>query len=135
MPWRSTDIVKERTKFILEWERRWHATEGRVNVAALCREFGVSRDAGYRWIRRFQAADHNISAVIDRSHRPATMPMKVDEQVEDLVVAARKAYPKWGPKKIRSLLVERYADVEVPAPSTIGEILKRRGLSQRPARR
>jgi len=135
MPWRSTDIVKERTKFILEWERRWHACEGRVNLASLCREFGVSRDAGYRWIRRYQAADHDISAVIDRSHRPTTMPMKVDEQVEDLVVAARKAYPRWGPKKIRSLLVERYADVEVPAPSTIGEILKRRGLSQRPARR
>src|SRR5580765_1979619 len=25
MPWRSTDVVKERTKFLLEWERRWNA--------------------------------------------------------------------------------------------------------------
>src|SRR5262249_15116295 len=44
MPWRKTDVVKERTKFILSWERRWEATEGRVNVVELCREFGISRD-------------------------------------------------------------------------------------------
>src|SRR5262245_9837078 len=135
MPWRSTDSVKERTKFILEWEQRWEANEGQVNVSALCREFGVSRDSGHRWIRRYQAANRNLSAVIDRSHRPATTPTKVDDHIEDLVVAARKAYPRRGPKKIRSLLVERYAALEVPAPSTIGEILKRRGLSQRPVRR
>jgi transposase InsO family protein len=127
--------VKERTKFILEWERRWEATEGRVNVAELCRQFGVSRDSGHRWIARYREANHDLSAVLDRSHRPVATPTKVDEQIEELVVAVRKAYPRFGPKKLRSVLVERYADLPVPAASTIGEILKRRGLSQRPKRR
>jgi len=39
--------MKERTKFVLEWERRWNEAEGgRVNMAKLCRMFGVSRNDG-----------------------------------------------------------------------------------------
>ena len=35
MPWKETDPMKERMKFVSEWERRWNETEGRVNVAEL----------------------------------------------------------------------------------------------------
>src|SRR5689334_13282018 len=28
MPWKATDAMKERTKFVLEWERRWNEAEG-----------------------------------------------------------------------------------------------------------
>ena len=31
--------MKERVKFVLEWEKRW-------NFAELCREFGISRQVG-----------------------------------------------------------------------------------------
>jgi hypothetical protein len=27
MPWKATDTMKERTKFVLEWERRWNEAE------------------------------------------------------------------------------------------------------------
>ncbi len=47
MPWKETDAVKQRVKFLLEWEARWYAGDGRTNFAALCREFGVSRQIGY----------------------------------------------------------------------------------------
>src|SRR5438067_1255437 len=43
MPWSKTDPLKERVKFALEWEKRWDANEGRVNVSELSREFGISR--------------------------------------------------------------------------------------------
>ena len=39
--------MKERVKFVLEWEKRWDAGEGRINFAELCREFGISRQVGY----------------------------------------------------------------------------------------
>ncbi len=48
--------MKERTKFLLEWERRWDAGEGVVNVSELCRQFGISRDTGHRLIARYQPA-------------------------------------------------------------------------------
>ena len=28
MPWQETDAMKERVKFVLEWERRWNEGEG-----------------------------------------------------------------------------------------------------------
>ena len=34
MLWKESDAMKERTKFALEWERRWHENEGRVNVCS-----------------------------------------------------------------------------------------------------
>ena len=92
--------VKERVKFLLEWEARWNAGEGRMNFAALCREFGVSRQAGYCWLRRFRESDNDPAIAAERSRRPHTTPTKVREQVEELVVEARKAHPSWGPKKL-----------------------------------
>ena len=47
MPWKETDSMKERVKFVLEWEKRWNEGEGRLNFAELCREFGISRQVGY----------------------------------------------------------------------------------------
>ena len=57
MPWKESSIVKERTKFVLEWEKRWNEAEGgRVDVSELCRVHGVSRTTGYLWLRRYAEA-------------------------------------------------------------------------------
>ena len=58
MPWKETVAVKERVRFLLEWERRWKEGEGRMNFAELCREYGVSRQVGYEWIGRYREANH-----------------------------------------------------------------------------
>jgi putative transposase len=120
--------MKERVKFLLEWEKRWDAGKGFVNVSELCREFGVSRDAGHRLIARYKAAGHDVDVAKRRSTRPRTMPTKTAQDVEELIVSARKAHPTWGPKKLRQWLRDRY-DVALPSPSTIGDVLKRRGLT------
>jgi putative transposase len=135
MPWKETVAVKERVKFLLEWERRWNDGEGRMNFAALCREYGVSRQVGYEWLRRFRQAEHDVRAAEERSRRPHTMPTKVAEGLEAYVVALRKAHPTWGPKKLRAWTLHHRPDVEIPAPSTIGEILRRRGLTTSRIRR
>jgi hypothetical protein len=48
MPWKESDAMKERVKFVLEWERRWHEGEGKLNFAALYREFGIALPAAIR---------------------------------------------------------------------------------------
>lgn len=122
--------MSERVKFILQWEQRWNAAEGRrVDVAELCRMFGVSRQTGYVWIRRYQQAGHDLRAMEERSRRPHHNPREVDPQVQDLIVEARKAHPKWGPVPLRRWLVERFPRVAFPSPSCFAMILKRRGLS------
>ncbi len=134
MPWQTTDPLKERTKFILEWEKRWNRQQGEVNVAELCREFGISCQAGFGWIRRYRDAQHDLQALAPRSRRPHSSPTAISEEVQDLVVAARKLHPRWGPRKLRVLLLERYPRIPIPSISAISAILKRRGLI-RPRRR
>jgi transposase InsO family protein len=135
MPWLATDAVKERTKFVLKWEERFNAAEGgRVNVAELCRMFGISRQTGYDWIGRYRETGR-IDALVERSRRPLSSPLKVSEKVEATVVAARKQRPTWGPRKLRRALVERYPDVEWPSASCMNAILDRHGLTTKRRRR
>jgi putative transposase len=130
MPWKATDQLKERTKFVLEWERRWNEAEGGpVNMAELCRLFGISRQTGYTWVERYRAANHDLTAVAERSRRPNTSPHALPPDVEDLIVAARKQKPKWGPRKLHARLVEAYPGEYIPSASVMAKVLKRRGLT------
>jgi len=135
MPWKATDEMKERTKFVLEWERRWNEAEGGpVNMAELCRMFGVSRQTGYTWVARYRKSNHELAAVVEQSRRPKTSPFALSTEMEDLIVAARKRYPRWGPRKLHARLVEWNPDKYVPSASAIAKVLMRRGLT-RPRRR
>jgi transposase InsO family protein len=128
MPWKESDAMTERARFVLEWHRRWKQQQGRVNVAELCRIFGVTRPCGYRWIARFRDGGFKVAALAERSRRPRHSPTAISEHMQDALVGARKRHPTWGPRKLRAWLVDRYPQTQFPAASTIGDILTRRGL-------
>jgi transposase InsO family protein len=128
MPWKETDAMKERVRLVLEWERRWKANEGQVNMSELAREFGVSRECTHKWVRRYREANRDVRAVDEQSRKPKSSPTAIDDEMQDLLVRARKAYPRWGPRKLRAFLVDRNPGVEFPSASAIAVILKRRGL-------
>ena len=128
--------MKERTKFVLEWERRWNEAEGgSVQMAELCRMFGISRQTGYTWVRRYRDAHHKLEALAERSRRPKTSPNALSAELEDVIVQARKRWPKWGPRKLRKRLVELYPGMAVPSASVMSKVLKKRGLSEPRKRR
>jgi transposase InsO family protein len=129
MPWSRTNPLKERVKFALEWERRWNAGEGRMNLSELAREFGISRQAAYRWIARYRDAGHDVAALAERSHRPHHCPHQIAPEMEDVIVAARKYRPTWGPRKLRAYLVDRNPGISFPSESAIAAILERNGLT------
>jgi putative transposase len=130
MPWNETDPMKERVRFALEWERRWQACSGgRVDVAELCRVFGISRDTGYRWLRRYVEAGHDVRALEERSRRPHHSPAEVAPEMQDMIVRARKDRPRWGPRKLRAWLTDKYPGRAYPSASTFAVILKRNGLT------
>jgi transposase InsO family protein len=135
MPWKATDMAKERTKLVLEWERRWNEAEGGpVNMAELCRLFGVSRQTGYTWVKRYRAGGLNVASVVELSRRPKTSPTAIGAELEDLIVDARKRWPRWGPRKLHARLVEANPGLPVPSASVMSKVLKRRGLTE-PRRR
>jgi transposase InsO family protein len=54
----------------------------------------------------------------------------------ELIVDARRVHPTWGPRKLRAWLDQRFPwELALPAPSTIGDILRRRGLVEPKRRR
>jgi transposase len=84
--------MKERTELLLEWERRWNDDEGdRLNMAELCRMFGVGRQFGYTWVSRYRDANFDPGAVTWRSRRPKPSPYAITPELEDLIVATQAA--------------------------------------------
>ena len=83
MPWQETDAMKERIRFITEWERMWNETQGCPNMSALCRLFGISRQTGHKWVRRYREADHDLAALEALSRRPHHSPTKVARTARD----------------------------------------------------
>ncbi len=52
MPWKASSVVEQRTRFILEYERDEHT------MSELCEIYGISRETGYYWLRRFRQPLH-----------------------------------------------------------------------------
>lgn len=126
MPWKVNDLVSERMRFVVRLEAGETMTE-------LCREFGISRKTGHKIWNRFRA--RGAKGLEDESRAPKTILHRTPESIQTVVIAFRKQHPTWGPKKIKVSLEKAHPGVSFPAPSTIGDILKRAGLVGRRARR
>jgi transposase InsO family protein len=121
MPWKEACQVDQRVRFILEWRG------GEMSRTALCRLFGISRQTGYKWANRFQKSLKWKDAE-DRSRRPHYSPRATPLKLERLIVSQRKQFPLMGPVPIRKRLQLLWPKIDWPAASTIGAILKRRGM-------
>jgi transposase InsO family protein len=102
-------------------------------MAALCREFGISRKTGYKIFERYEEC--GLEGLSDRTRRPFRYANQLPEQIEAAIVAAKREKPHWGARKIRERLLRRLPHaVRVPACSTIHAVLDRNGLVTHPVR-
>jgi transposase InsO family protein len=101
-------------------------------VAELCREFGISRKTGDKFKQRFKRLGE--AGLLDQSRAPKVIPHKTSPEIVKLLVEWRKRHPSWGPKKLKDTLEKRLC-CELPAVSTIGDILMRAGLVSKRGRR
>jgi transposase InsO family protein len=116
MPWKEETLMSTRTEFIQLAEQR------EANFSQLCREFGISRKTGYKWLSRFREGGQE--ALQDQSRRPNHSPNRTLPDIENLILRTREEFAGWGGRKIKTYL-EREGHKNIPAPSTITEILKR----------
>lgn len=122
MVWKATSIVEQREEFA-----RLASVSG-ANMSELCERFGVSRTSGYKWLSRYRSSGR--AGLQDQSRRPRTSPDRTESRVEQLVVELRQRHPAWGGRKLRARLraLQVVAEDQVPAASTITEILRRHQL-------
>jgi transposase InsO family protein len=105
-----------------------HAQEVTGNVSLTCRYFGITRQAFYIWLRRYE--EHGLEGLRDRSRRPHRIPNATKPEVVGKIVYLRRNY-HFGPHKI-AMYLKRYHDIEV-SPSGVWRILKRLDMSRLPA--
>ena len=64
MPWRETCPMQQREQFLSAW------ISHEVSRTTLCQLFGISRQTGYKWVKRYK----QDGRVDERSRRPKTTP-------------------------------------------------------------
>lgn len=120
MPWRESSVVEQRLRFVV-------AASGREQgFSSLCREFGISRQTGYTWLKRYAAG--GSSQVVDRSRRPLHSPARTAAEVEQEVIQLRQRWPDWGAPKLYALLQRQHGGNSPIAVRTVHRILERHDL-------
>lgn len=117
MPWKEKVIVTMREEFV----KRVLSHE--KSKAELCREYGISRPTGDKWIERYL----NGMPLCDQSRAPHIVGNKTDDSIEKFIIDYRKKYPAIGAAKIHRMLLDE-GFIDIPCPRTINEIFKRNGL-------
>src|SRR5918996_3467142 len=107
MPWLETSPVDQPERFIAD------ARRGLYPMTELCARYGISRKSGYKWLRRFEEGGR--VALRDRSRAPHHCPHRIAADVAQLICAARRAHPSWGPAKLLDWLEPRHPGVAWPA--------------------
>src|SRR3974390_1377551 len=115
MPWKECSVMEERLRFV------GRLLDGEA-MTDVCREFGISRQTGYKIFDRYK--EHGLEAVRDTARRRGRYANQLPQPIESLVVRLKGEKPHWGARKIRELLVRRLAgEGRIPAKSTIQPVL------------
>lgn len=119
MPWKEETIMSRKQEFI---ER---ALANEMPFSRLCNEFNITRKTGYHLLNQYK--HEGLSGLLPRSKRPLSSPCRTNPEMEELLLEARIKQPTWGARKILRYLNNK-GITNLPAPSTITEILKRNNL-------
>src|SRR2546422_11468470 len=96
MPWKEVSVMS------LRWEFVELANQSNVNFSQLCRRFGISRDKGYKWLRRYRA--EGPAGVEGRGRRAPQSPGRAGRKEEQRVVRSRDSHSGWGGREIQDRL-------------------------------
>ena len=113
------NVVEERLRFVIL------ANLKERRIKDLCAEFGISRQTGNTWLKRYRA--EGSGGMSDRSRRPLNSPRRTTSAREQAVVDLRREYPDWGAAKLASILRGHQPGVELTT-RTVHRILDRRNL-------
>lgn len=118
MPWQERNKVESRKEFVIQ------ALEVGSNFSALCREFGMSRQQGYKWVKRYKK--EGVAGLEDRSRARRTQALSTDGETVLEILEWKQKKPRWGPDKIQAKVAANHE--EAPSVRTVARILARAGM-------
>jgi transposase InsO family protein len=114
-------VSDERLRFVVL------ASAGERSIAQLCREFGISRQCGYTWLKRYRGGGAS-EVLVERSRRPVHSPARTDTETTAAITALRLRWPDWGASKLRHVLIRQHPELNGVSRSTVHRILLREGM-------
>ena len=115
MPWENRTVDEQRKEFAL-------TAQHTDNFSALCREYGITRATGYKWLKRFESG----KPFSELSRRPHSSPNRTPEAIEEAILSLRRENPGWGARRIHCVLVDK--GIRMPCVKTVNTILNRNGM-------
>ncbi len=112
--------MEEKLRFVFSYER----DEG--SMTELCRQFEISRETGYVWLRRYRQS--GAAGLVELNRAAQRHPNQTAAAIEQAVLELRQAHLRWGPRKLKRILERDQPGRVWPAASTMGEMVKRAGL-------
>lgn len=112
--------MEEKLRFIFDYE------QSERSMTDLCQSYGIARETGYVWVRRYRSA--GLEGLVERSRAAKRHPNQTPGEIEQMVLELRQAHMNWGPRKLKRLLERDEPGRVWPAASTIGVLLRREGL-------
>ncbi len=100
------------------------AIEDGLSLKAAAAAFSVSPATAHRWWHRWLEGDRRPEALLDRSSRPKHSPRLLAAELQERICACRRE-TGWGPRLV--------AGATGFAHSTVWKVLRRAGISRRPA--
>jgi transposase InsO family protein len=102
------------------------AVEEGLSLKAAAAAFSVSPATVHRWWHRWLDSGRQVSALVDRPSRPKRSPRLLPRELQARICDCRRQ-TGWGPRLV--------AGATGFAHSTVWKVLRRHGLSRRPAKR
>lgn len=113
--------MDQRMALVADW------LSGAWTITELAQRYSISRKTAHKWIGRYEA--EAAGGLVERSRAPHPHGRAVDAAVRATVLALRRQYPRWGPRKLRAHLTRTQPPVVWPAASTMGVWLEAAGLT------
>lgn len=116
MAWRCIKVEEEREYLVKNYINKI------ATMRELCEECGVSRETGYKWVKRF--LQYGKTGLTDQSRAPKKPARKFSEEQMKIALELKQKYSKYGPKKILALLKRHHPNIQWPSATRLYEVFK-----------
>src|SRR5260370_2575780 len=107
MPWKASSVMEEKLRFILEYEA------GEKSMTELCQRYDISRETGYRTLRRYRAS--GLGGLLPQSHAAQRHGNQTAEEVEPQAVELPQGHQRQGPREPKRILRRHEPERNCPA--------------------
>ncbi len=98
-----------------------------MSVTDLCHEYGISRPTAYKWIKRYDEV--GPAGLLDLGARGTVLRPQHPARSRTRSSRYGSGSPPGGARKLQARLERMNPNVNWPAASTVGQILRRAGLT------